>query len=89
MEERGGARRISQRMLDDPPAPGPTEELEGRPQSEDSPSEAISDETPPAPRGPRGPSDTELRKRQRAWQQERARFEASKAARAVKGEGPK
>ena len=78
MEGRDGARRLTQRSLDgDPARAGPADEEMPRepetPSAGSNPPEPPTDPVPPL----RGPSDLELRKRQRAWFLERARFEAA------------
>jgi hypothetical protein len=64
--------------LGDPPEVLPSEATEGTAERT-VPADDLPVETAlPLPVAPYGPCDVELRKRQRAWQQERARFEASK-----------
>lgn len=83
MEERGGAHRVTQRHLGDPSEePLPEEVKEPSPLPEPVPAIPL-DPSPPAAAVPREPSDVELRKRQRAWRIERARFEAGRDARAA------
>jgi hypothetical protein len=76
LEERSGAHRVTQRMLEDQPPPadpvGPGVPIQPAHLGIEP------EKTPSEPSPPRGQSDTELRKRQRAWRFERARFEASK-----------
>jgi hypothetical protein len=91
MEERGSAHRMTQRHLGESPE---DESPEDRPSAEAP--EAVPSTTGPAgtpvipsPPGPRVPSDLELRKRQRAWQRERARFEASRRASAPPADASK
>jgi hypothetical protein len=78
MEERSGAHRMTQRLLVDPPQDGSPVESDGIAEPETGTPPARPEEPVAAPTVPRGPSDTELRKRQRAWRGERARFEASR-----------
>ncbi|MGI0070733.1 MAG: hypothetical protein ACRECT_01450 [Thermoplasmata archaeon] len=86
MEERGLPHRLTQRRLGDPeetPDPPESEGSGGEPERE-TPAELPDIPAPPAsvavPRY-QEPSDVELRKRQRAWREERARFEAAKESR--------
>jgi hypothetical protein len=88
MEERSGAHRVTQRHLGDP-----AEEVDESPETTE-PTSETPPEAPPEPPSPalavsRVPSDGELRKRQRAWREERARFEASKPRRESSHEGSK
>ncbi len=78
MEERSGARRVTQQHLGDPPVESAPEDAPEAPLVE--PTTGPSDPAPLDPSSapsPRGPSDLELRERQRAWRVERARFERS------------
>jgi hypothetical protein len=88
VEERRGARRLTQRQLGESRAPAE----EPRPAPSNDPPAA----SPPVPVPPpeslavlREPSDVHLRERQRLWWQERTRFEASKAARRSRGDDSK
>jgi hypothetical protein len=67
-----------QRHLGDPPEDPRPEVPDETPGTDQEVSEAPTEMAMAAPLPTRGPSDTELRKRQRAWRLERARFEASK-----------
>lgn len=73
MEERGSARRMTQRQLDeDRPSEGdPTPPEETQP-----PATEPEDRGPTIPRSD-VPSDAQLRERQRVWWRERERFEAA------------
>ncbi len=73
MEERGSARRMTQRQLDAdrPPGADPTPPEETRPLTPEP-----EDPGPPIPRSD-VPSDTQLRERQRVWWREREKFEAA------------
>jgi hypothetical protein len=81
---------MTQRHLGDPPEDDPAPEA-----VEEHPAPALETVAPPAVPSapalavPHGPSDVELRKRQRAWQQERARFESSRQHRRPTEEEPK
>jgi hypothetical protein len=96
MEGGGGPHHVRQRLLDadpdDRPPPLPSDEnelLEGP----SAPEEVA--EPPPAPEAstaaplPRGASDLELRKRQRAWLTERARFDDAQRASSPPAEASK
>jgi hypothetical protein len=81
MEERSGAHRLTQRHLGDTPEDTPAPEqpelseiVRSLPKNE----VVVPRVAPPGPTHPSEPSETALRQRQRAWQEERARFEASK-----------
>lgn len=80
MEERRGARHVTQRQLEEErPTGAPAEPAV--PTGPDPPSDP-----PPSPGaasdpGPSEPSDARLRERQRLWWRERTRFETAKAAR--------
>jgi len=76
VEERSGAHRVTQRLLIDPDGERPPEGTD-RTEAPETPAAPLEEPTA-TPTVPRGPSDTELRKRQRAWRGERARFEASR-----------
>ena len=83
MEDRRSPHRVTQRHLGESPTDGPPGATSD-PSREDRSEPQPADRTPPpnaaipAPDIPRGPSDLDLRERQRAWQKERARFEASR-----------
>ena len=81
MEERSGAHRVTQRLLDGLPAGEPSEPVESPPEADGADPGAPAQSSPPPPELPRGPSDTLLRERQKAWRRERARYDAVKAAR--------
>lgn len=74
MEEGGSARRVTQRMLQDPDAPRPGDANPEPPGGGAAPA-ALG--RPPDSTG--DPSDLALRERQRVWWRERARFEASRS----------
>lgn len=78
MEERGSAHRVTQRRLAGSPEEIAPDAERDPLHASDAPSVSPAATVPPAPVTPRGPSDVELRKRQRAWREERARFERSK-----------
>ncbi len=94
MEERNGARRVTQRSLDrsEEPASG----ADPVPPAPAIPPEAPAPEPAPAAGAPErpahivldGPSETQLRKRQSDWLAERARFEAHRR-RSLHDEGSK
>ena len=72
MEERRSPHRVTQRLLDPEPGedPGSTSLDEGSVGDPGPPTNV-----PPPIVYPRGASDVELRKRQRAWFRERSRYE--------------
>jgi hypothetical protein len=80
VEERGRARRVTQSVLGEPPLPTPSGEVTAPTELMTTPIELPSADTPTILTSSRGPSDTELRKRQRAWQRERALHDASMTA---------
>jgi hypothetical protein len=86
VEEHRSAHRVTQRLLE----PEPSEETDSPPPEEEPlPDPSPPPEPAPAPVFPRGPSDIELRKRQRAWFRERARYEASRPPPPSTDDGPK
>jgi hypothetical protein len=87
MEDRGGAHRVMQRRLEDPPVEATPEEVEEAPEQSAGKTEPPRTVEPLTLPPSRGPSDSALRERQRAWQQERARFEANKRRRPAVDEG--
>jgi|HubBroStandDraft_1064217.scaffolds.fasta_scaffold1359398_1 hypothetical protein len=92
MEERSSPHRMTQRHLGDPPEDAPPPEVPEIPQISQSPrkDEVVVPRVDPAGRAhPPEPSETALRLRQRAWQEERARFEASKRRPATPEAAPK
>ena len=78
MEERRGAHRLKQRHLGDPPKETPVADGSGSRQGPLQPPSPSLLTDPPVASAPRGPSDTQLRERQKAWRLERERFEESK-----------
>jgi hypothetical protein len=78
MEERSGAHRVMQRRLGDPDEVLPPETANESQETLDPTPAPPSEPGPPVPAISREPSDIELRKRQRAWRIERARFESAR-----------
>lgn len=78
MEERGRTNRITQRRLGDAAEDPSPEEIGSPPDPPQRAALVPAEPVAPDPDVTRGPSDLELRKRQRVWRLERARFERAR-----------